>query len=79
MYFPACYTRSYITGYQVHYNGIMMNVSSSSTTLTFDAPSIPDDEFTSTVVVMVIATSSYGIGPASNPKVAPISGKVIFD
>ena len=56
-----------------------MNASISLTTLTFDAPAIPDDEFTDYIVAMVIATNRYGIGPASDPKVAAISGKLIFD
>ena len=42
-----------------------MNVNSSTTTLTFTAPSLPDGVLTGTVVVKVTATSRYGIGPAS--------------
>ena len=37
------------------YNGTTMNVNSSTTTLTFTAPSLPDGVFTGTVVVMVTA------------------------
>ena len=70
-------TRGDITGYQVCYNGTIMNVSSSTTTLTFTAPSLPDGVFTGSVVVMVTATSRYGMGLASNPVNAIITGKYI--
>ena len=60
--------------YQVHYSGMIVNVDSSTTTLTFTAPSLPDDVFTGTVVVMVIGISEFGIGPASNPETAEIRG-----
>ena len=43
----------------------MINVNSSTTTLTFIAPSLPDGVFTGTVVVMVTAVNRLGIGPAS--------------
>ena len=72
-------TQGDITGYQVYYNGTMMNVNSSTTTLTFTAPSLRDGLFTGTVVVMVIATNRYGTGSASEHDVALITGKVIFD
>ena len=49
-----------------------MNVNSSTTTLTFTAPSLPDGVFTGTVVVMVTATSILGNGPASDPAIAEI-------
>ena len=52
-----------------------MNVNSSTTTLTFTAPSLPDGAFTHTVVVMVTAVNSYGKGPASDPETAIIYGK----
>ena len=68
-------TQGDITGYQVYYNGTMMNVNSSTTTLTFTAPSLPDGVFTGTVVVMVTAVNRYGVGPASNPESAVITGK----
>ena len=58
-------TQGHITGYQVYYNGIMMNVNNSTNTLRYTAPSLPDDVFSGTVVVRVTATSRYGIGPAS--------------
>ena len=65
-------TQGDITGYLVYYNGTMMNVNSSTTTLTFTAPSLPDDVFTGIVAVMVTAISRYGVGPASNPVAAII-------
>ena len=51
-----------------------MNVDSSTTTLTFTVPSLPDGVFTGTVVVMVTARNRYGIGPASDPETAVITG-----
>ena len=54
-----------------------MNVNSSTTTLTFTAPSLPDGVFTDTVVVMVTAISNYGIGPASDPVTAIITGTYV--
>ena len=68
-------TQGDITGYQVYYNGTMMNVNDSTTTLTFTAPSLPDGVLTGTVVVMVTATNRYGLGPASDPDTAIIIGK----
>ena len=58
----------------MYYNGTMMNVDSSTTTLTFTAPSLPDGVFTGTVVVMVTASNRCGIGPASDPETAVITG-----
>ena len=55
----------------------MMNVNSSTTTLTFTAPSLPDGVFTGTVVVMVTAVNRYGVGPASNPESAVVTGKYV--
>ena len=52
-----------------------MNVNSSTTTLTFTAPSLPDGVFTGTVVVMVTAVSRYGVGPVSDLETAIITGK----
>ena len=49
-----------------------MNVNSSTTTLTFTSPSLPEDVFNSTVFVMVAAVNNYGIGPASDPATAVI-------
>ena len=55
----------------------MVNVTSSTTTLTFTAPSLPDGVFTGTVVVMVTAVNRYGVGPASNPESAVVTGKYV--
>ena len=52
----------------------MINVNSSTTTLTFTAPSLPDGVFTGTVVVMVTAVSIFAVGPASEPATAEING-----
>ena len=68
-------TQRHITGYQVYYNGTMMNVNNSRIQLTFTAPSLTDDVFNGMVVVIVIATSGYGIGPVSEPEAAVIYGK----
>ena len=54
-----------------------MNVSNSTTTLTFTAPSLPDGVFTGTIVVMVTVIGRYGIGPASEPETAVFTGKYI--
>ena len=70
-------TQGDITGYQVYHNGTMVNVNSSTTTLTFTAPSLPNNVFTGTVVVMVTTTSRYGIGPASEPAHVTITGITI--
>ena len=59
----------------MYYNGTMITVSSSTTTLTFTAPPLPDGVFTGTVVVMVTAISRYGIGQSSDPATAVITGK----
>ena len=64
--------------YQVHYSGITVSVTSSTTTLTFTAPSLPDGVFTGTVVVMVTAVHQLGIGPASDPATAEIRGNTYF-
>ena len=58
----------------MYYNGTMMNVTSSTTTLTFTAPSLPDGVFTGNIVVMVTAINRYGIGPASDPATDEIRG-----
>ena len=60
----------------MYYNGTMMNVNSSTTTLTFTAPSLPDGMFTGTVVVMVTAVNRFGVGPTSEP-VAAIIGMLL--
>ena len=71
-------TQGGITVYQMYYNGTMMNANSSTTALTFTVPSLPDGVFTGTVVVMVTATNRYGIGPASNPQTAVITGSYVL-
>ena len=53
----------------------MRNVNSSTTTLTFTAPSLPDGVFTGTVVVMVTAINQYGVGPVSNSSSVEITCK----
>ena len=68
-------TQGDITGYKVYYNGTIMNVNISTTTLTFTAPSLPDGVFTGTVVVTVTAISRYGVGPVSDHETAIITGK----
>ena len=67
-------TQGNITVYQVYYNGTSMNVSSSITTLTFNAPLLLNGVFTGNIVVMVNAFSRYGIGQASDPETARITG-----
>ena len=56
----------------MNYNGTIINVNSSTTTLTFTAPSLPDGVFTDTVFIIVIAVNKFGVGPASNPATAEI-------
>ena len=53
-----------------------MNVNSSTTTLTFTAPSLPDDVLTGTVVVMVTAISRYGVGQDSDHVMTTVTGMV---
>ena len=67
-------TQGDITGYQVYYNWTMMSVNSSTTTLIFTAPLLPDGKFNGTVVVMVTAVNNLGVGPVSDPATAVISG-----
>ena len=61
----------------MYYNGTMINVDSSTTRLTFTAPSLPDGVFTGTVAVMVTATNRYGIGPPSDSDTTVITGTYI--
>ena len=56
----------------------MKDVNSSTTTLTFTAPSLPDGVFSGTVVVMVTAVNRFGVGPASDPAIAVISGTYVL-
>ena len=53
----------------------MRNVNSSTTTLTFTAPPLPDDVFTGTVVAYVTAISRFGIGLVSSSESAEIHCK----
>ena len=62
----------------MYYNGTMMNVTNSTTTLTFTAPSLPDGVFTGTVVVMVIAVNQFGVGPASDLATAKIRSMYVY-
>ena len=62
----------------MYYNGTMKNVNSSTTTLTFTAPSLPGGVFTGTIVVMVTAVNRYGVGPASDPETATVTGKSMY-
>ena len=59
--------------YEVNYNGTMQNVTSPNTTLTFTAPSLPDEIFVGYVVVNVTAINRLGRGAASDPEYALIS------
>ena len=61
----------------MYYNGTIINVNSSTTTLTFTAPLLPDGVFTGTAVVIVTAMNRFGIGPPSN-STAQIYGKAFF-
>ena len=54
----------------------MINTTTSTSQLTFTAPSLPDGMFTSTIVVMVSVLSRYGIGPSSD-ETATITGKMM--
>ena len=71
-------TQGDITGYQLYYNWTIITVTSSTTTLTFTAPSLPDGVFTDTVVVMVTAYSSIGIGLPSDTATDEITGKYVL-
>ena len=55
-----------------------MNVNSSTTTLTFTAPSLPDGVFTGTVVVIVTAVIGFIVGPASDPATARINSQYMY-
>ena len=71
-------TQGDITGYQVHYNGTKINVNSSTTTITFIAPSLPDGEHNGVVMVMVIATNQFGVGPESDSEFTTVTGIVAY-
>ena len=70
-------TQGDITEYQVYYNGTTINVTSSTTTLTFTAPSLPNGVFTGTIFVMVTAVRGSEKGPASEPVTDVIYGKYV--
>ena len=55
----------------------MKDVNSSTTTLTFTAPSLPDSVFSGTIVVMVTAVNRIGMGLASDPAIAEIDGMFV--
>ena len=59
--------------YQVHYNGSVVNVTSSTTELTFTAPSLPDGVFVDNITVTVTAINKFGCGASSDPDNAEIS------
>ena len=65
-----------ITGYQVYYYGTIMNVDSSTTTLTFTAPSLPDGVHNGTIAVTVTAINKFGVGLPSDLVTAEIIGKI---
>ena len=50
----------------MYYNGTVISVNNSTTTVTFTAPSLPDGVFSGTVVAMVTAVNKFGVGLASN-------------
>ena len=62
----------------MHYNGTRINVNSSTTTITFIAPSLPDGEHDGVVMVMVIATNQFGVGPESDSEFATVTGIVAY-
>ena len=64
-----------ITGYLVYYNETMMNVTSPiTTTLTFTAPSLPDDEFFGNITVNVTAVNGTRKGRPSDPATEEYTG-----
>ena len=59
--------------YEVYYNRTRQNVTSSTTTLTFTAPSLPDEEFVDNITVIVTAINRFGRGSPSDPESFEIS------
>ena len=51
----------------------MENVTSSTTTLAFTAPSLPDGVFVNNITVIVTAINRFGSGAPSDPDSAKIS------
>ena len=64
--------------YKVYYNGTRENVTSSTTTLTFTAPSLPDGVFVDNITVIVTAINRFGSGALSIPDYAEISELCAF-
>ena len=56
----------------MYYDGTMINATSSTTTLTFTAPSLPDGVFNGTVVATVTGVNQFGTGLPSDPATAEI-------
>ena len=59
--------------YKVKYNGTTENVTSPNTTLTFTAPSLPDDVFIDNITVTVTAINIFGRGTPSDVESMKIS------
>ena len=59
--------------YEVYYNGTRENVTGSTTTLTFTAPSLPDGVFVGNITVIVTAINRFGRGTPSDPDYDEIS------
>ena len=59
--------------YEVFYNGTRQNVTSSTTTLTFPAPSLSDGVFVDNITVIVTAINRFGRGTPSDPESFEIS------
>ena len=53
-----------------------MNVDSSTTTLTFTAPSLPDGMHNGTIAVTVTAINKFGVGLPSDLVTAEIIGTI---
>ena len=63
-----------VTGYRVLQNETMiMDVNSSTNSLTFTALIVPDEMDSATLVVMVAAISRFGVGP-TNETTTTING-----
>ena len=64
--------------YEVYYNGTRQNVNSSTTTLTFTAPSLPDGVFVGNITVIVTAINRFGRGTPSDLESFGISKLYLF-
>ena len=49
--------------YEVYYKGIVMNVPSPTSTLTFTAPLLPDDIFADNFTIIMTAVNKFGFAP----------------